>query len=41
MALTPEEKEKLRDALKSETADEGGSLKNPFGGLVSGFGNIG
>jgi len=41
MALTPEEKEKLRDALKSETADEGGAIKNPFGGLISGFGNLG
>ena len=41
MALSPEEKQQLIDALKSETADEGGSLKNPFGGLVSGFGNLG
>jgi hypothetical protein len=41
MALSPEEKQQLIDALKSETADKGGSLKNPFGGLVSGFGNLG
>ena len=41
MALSPEEKQQLIDALKSETADEGGAIKNPFGGLISGFGNLG
>jgi hypothetical protein len=41
MALSPEEKQQLIDALKSETAGDGGSMKNPFGGLISGFGNLG